>query len=139
MSHGNVNLPYKIYKGLHVYDDKCKKYIVGNTEYLKCDGSTLSVNDYPELAKFMDNSFDLPASKLYEEGYSEATRKSGGVNLELFQKACPNLLGGSADLTKSTQAKGINGNNTILLFLNLLISTSSGLSEIIDTCSLFKN
>ena len=65
-----------------------------------------------ELAKFMDNSFDLPASKEYEEGYSEATRKSGGVSLDLFQHACPNLLGGSADLTKSTQAKGINGNNT---------------------------
>ena len=65
-----------------------------------------------ELAKFMDNSFDLPEPKEYEEGYSEATRKSGGVSLESFQNACPNLLGGSADLTKSTQAKGINGNNT---------------------------
>ena len=60
----------------------------------------------------MDNSFDLPEPKEYEEGYSEATRKSGGVSLESFQNACPNLLGGSADLTKSTQAKGINGNNT---------------------------
>ena len=71
---------------------------------------------YPEkaqdLAKFMDNSFEPTIGLDYAEGYSEATRKSGGVSLDLFQNACPNLLGGSADLTKSTQAKGINGNNT---------------------------
>ena len=101
-----------------VYDD-VKEAIdnLGRVKYRKWD---LLLEQYEikypekalELANFMDNSFALPESPLYEEGYSEATRKSGGVNLDLFQKACPNLLGGSADLTKSTQAKGINGNNT---------------------------
>ena len=64
-----------------------------------------------ELANFMNNNFEIPKMKDYVEGDIEATRKSAGINLELLQNACPNLLGGSADLTKSTQAKGINGNN----------------------------
>lgn len=67
---------------------------------------------YLELIKFSDSSFDIPLPIEYEEGYSESTRKCGGKILDLFQKVCPNLLGGSADLTKSTQIKGINGNNS---------------------------
>jgi transketolase len=46
------------------------------------------------------------------EGFDEATRKSGGKVLTSFQKVCPNLLGGSADLTKSTNAKGLDGDFT---------------------------
>ena len=46
------------------------------------------------------------------EGFDEATRKSGGKVLTSFQKVCPNLLGGSADLSKSTNAKGLDGNFT---------------------------
>lgn len=65
-----------------------------------------------ELANFMNNSFEIPKMKEYIEGDVEATRKSAGINLELLQNACPNLLGGSADLSKSTQAKGVNGNNS---------------------------
>ena len=101
-----------------VYDE-VKKAIdeLGVAKYRKWDKLLEQYEvKYPEkaleLANFIYNSFDLPVSKKYEEGYSEATRKSGGVSLDLFQNACPNLLGGSADLTKSTQAKGINGNNT---------------------------
>lgn len=67
---------------------------------------------YLELIKFSNSLFDVPLPIEYEEGYSESTRKCGGKILDLFQKVCPNLLGGSADLTKSTQIKGINGNNS---------------------------
>ena len=65
-----------------------------------------------ELAKFLANDFELPASNEYPEGFDEATRKTGGNVLNSFQKVCPNLLGGSADLTKSTNAKGLDGNFT---------------------------
>lgn len=65
-----------------------------------------------ELAKFAENDFALPAMNDYPLGFDEATRKTGGIILNAFQAACPNLLGGSADLTKSTNAKGADGNST---------------------------
>ena len=65
-----------------------------------------------ELAKFIEGSFTVPASLEYPLGFDEATRKSGGAILNSFQEICPNLLGGSADLTKSTNAKGMDGNCT---------------------------
>ena len=101
-----------------VYDDVEQAINeLGRAKYRKWDRLLEQYEvKYPEkaleLSNFMYNSFELPEAIEYEEGYSEATRKSGGVSLDLFQNACPNLLGGSADLTKSTQAKGINGNNT---------------------------
>lgn len=65
-----------------------------------------------ELAKFLNGDFELPQMNDYPFGYDEATRKTGGVVLNSFQAVCPNLLGGSADLTKSTNAKGMDGNCT---------------------------
>ena len=65
-----------------------------------------------ELEKFLANDFELPIMEEIAEGFDEATRKSGGKVLTAFQKVCPNLLGGSADLTKSTNAKGLDGNFT---------------------------
>ena len=65
-----------------------------------------------ELEKFLANDFELPMMEEVTEGFDEATRKSGGKVLTSFQKVCPNLLGGSADLTKSTNAKGLDGNFT---------------------------
>ena len=65
-----------------------------------------------ELQKFLANDFELPVAEEIAEGFDEATRKSGGKVLTSFQKACPNLLGGSADLTKSTNAKGLDGDFT---------------------------
>ncbi len=67
---------------------------------------------FTELEKFLSNGFELPEGEVIPDGYDEATRKSGGKVLASFQKACPNLLGGSADLTKSTNAKGLDGNFT---------------------------
>lgn len=89
--------------GQSKYNDWNKKIELYKTKYSK---------KWLELANFMNNNFEIPKMKDYVEGDIEATRKSAGINLELLQNACPNLLGGSADLTKSTQAKGINGNNS---------------------------
>ena len=65
-----------------------------------------------ELNKFVNSEFEVPAMSGYPLGFDEATRKTGGNVLNSFQAVCPNLLGGSADLTKSTNAKGMDGNCT---------------------------
>ena len=44
-----------------------------------------------------------------ELGTNEASRVSGGKAITSLSDAVVNLIGGSADLTKSTKAKGING------------------------------
>ena len=104
-------IPHEVYldanEGINVGRSKYRKWELLLQEY-----ETKYPKKWVEYAKSMANSFNSPELKEFEEGYSEATRKSGGNALELFQRECPNLIGGSADLTKSTQAKGINGNNT---------------------------
>ncbi|AIO18701.1 Transketolase [Candidatus Izimaplasma bacterium HR1] len=44
-----------------------------------------------------------------ELGTNEASRVSGGKAIGTLSEALINLIGGSADLTKSTKAKGVNG------------------------------
>ena len=70
---------------------------------------------YPELAKsFMqgmnhDFGFDLKAFDADRPSSAEATRNSSGHILNKLQQFNINILGGSADLTASTKAEGING------------------------------
>ncbi len=49
---------------------------------------------------------DLPS---YELGKMVATRNAGGEVLEALSKHIPQLIGGSADLTASTKARGLDG------------------------------
>ncbi len=72
--------------------------------------------DYPELAKELENiikgnvelDFEtvLPA---YKVGTNEASRATGGKIITELSNHLIGFIGGSADLTKSTKAKGING------------------------------
>jgi transketolase len=72
--------------------------------------------NYPELAKQLEDimngtvSFDfervLPKAPL---GTNEASRVSGGKAITALSNDNVAIIGGSADLTKSTKAKGING------------------------------
>lgn len=89
----------------------------GTTKYNKWLNSLEQYKTkYPEKAqeldKFIEGGFTVPACPEYPLGFDEATRKTGGTILNSFQAVCPNLLGGSADLTKSTNAKGMDGNHT---------------------------
>ena len=64
------------------------------------------------LEKIMNG--ELPSSlekvlPLAPIGTNEASRVSGGKAVITLSEAVVNLIGGSADLTKSTKAKGING------------------------------
>ena len=69
-------------------------------------------NEYPELysvlVKAINNEYpvDLDSLPTYEVGSKDATRNVGGKIISSLSKIYPTLIGGSADLTKSTKAKG---------------------------------
>ncbi len=76
--------------------------------------------EYPELAKeleaIMNNEFKVDFEEVLKKapiGTNEASRVSGGKALTLLSEVSPLLIGGSADLTKSTKAKGINGDFSV--------------------------
>lgn len=71
---------------------------------------------YPELAIKLENiingKLDIDFEKVLETapiGTNEASRVTGGKVLTKLSEELIELIGGSADLTKSTKAKGING------------------------------
>jgi transketolase len=71
--------------------------------------------NYPEDAKLFDqvlnNEFeiDFASAPTFEAGVSEATRNTSGKVINTLSESFDLLIGGSADLTKSTKAKGLNG------------------------------
>ena len=74
---------------------------------------------YPELAIKLENiingKLDIDFEKVLETapiGTNEASRVTGGKILTKLSEELIELIGGSADLTKSTKAKGINGDFT---------------------------
>lgn len=69
-------------------------------------------DDYNEFIKVLQGSYVSNIELNFEKGHKEATRISGGKMIELFSKEFPTLVGGSADLTKSTKAKGLDGDFT---------------------------
>jgi len=61
----------------------------------------------------MEGTFNIDYDSVfnhYEPKRSVATRASSGDLIKLLQEKSPLLMGGSADLTKSTKVKGIEGN-----------------------------
>ena len=71
---------------------------------------------YPELAKellaIINGEYTVDLAKVLPEapiGTNEASRVSGGKALTTLSESIISLIGGSADLTKSTKAKGISG------------------------------
>ncbi len=74
---------------------------------------------YPELGSKLENiingKLDINYDKILPKaalGTTEATRVSGGKVITKLSENTIELIGGSADLTKSTKAKGINGDFT---------------------------
>ena len=68
-------------------------------------------NEYKELKRALDNDYhvelkDLPS---YEIGASIATRNASGETQNVLSKRFTSIIGGSADLTGSTKAKGLDG------------------------------
>lgn len=71
---------------------------------------------YPEEAKQFDNAvkgiYNLDFTLDFPVGHSDATRNTIGSVIKEFSKLNPTFIGGSADLTKSTKAKGADGDFT---------------------------
>ena len=67
--------------------------------------------EYEEFTSFFtDINVDLNLLPEYEVGSKEATRNISGQIIDKLSELYNNLIGGSADLTSSTKAKGANGN-----------------------------
>ncbi len=68
--------------------------------------------EYAELEKAMNDDLLVDVKSImnqYEVGYNEATRNVSGEIINKFSEKLTNFMGGSADLTKSTKAKGLDG------------------------------
>jgi transketolase len=71
---------------------------------------------YPDLYKKLLSYYKTPeikdVSELYQLSFkdTEATRISSGKVIDYLSKTFENIIGGSADLSSSTKAKGANGN-----------------------------
>lgn len=65
-----------------------------------------------EFKKLIENSFEIDIENLVDFGtnYNKATRVSSGVIIDELSKVHPTFMGGSADLSSSTKAKGADGN-----------------------------
>ena len=69
-------------------------------------------DDYVELDKMIDNEyiFDSTQMPYFEEGYMEATRNISGHCITNISNQMPTVIGGCADLVRTTLARGANGN-----------------------------
>ena len=67
---------------------------------------------YEEFMKVVDDSFELNLDELPKYGldYNDATRVVSKDMFAIMSKQIPTLVGGCADLTKTTNAKGADGN-----------------------------
>lgn len=68
--------------------------------------------DAAEFDKALKGEFDLDIGLSYEQGYKDASRNTIGQVIGAFSKKNATFWGGSADLTKSTKAKGADGDFT---------------------------
>jgi transketolase len=72
------------------------------------------IKEYPEsselLKSIMDDHYFIDFTNVFEKkdiGYKEASRATGGSILTRMMQHDSRIIGGSADLTKSTKAKGL--------------------------------
>jgi transketolase len=115
----SMSYPYKEFEvGQDVYDDFFEQVVQrGETAYNAWEDLMEEYKEaYPEEAGVLTSIINGELTIDFEQvlpkaevGMNEATRVSGGKVLTALSEACVALIGGSADLTKSTKAKGING------------------------------
>ena len=105
-THEDFDVPVEIYeefkqiakRGQKKYDDSLEAFKAYAKKY---------PNEYKELA----DNLVTPLVE-FDADLNEATRVSSGTVINKISEAIPYLIGGSADLTKSTKAKGIDGDFT---------------------------
>jgi transketolase len=115
-----MNYPYDLFEApQEAYDDfrvntKERTDLVRENWYKLLEKYQAEYPDlYAEFKAILEGTFDLTWSHVlphHKIGTKEASRVSGGKAITALSEAILALIGGSADLTKSTKAKGINGN-----------------------------
>lgn len=80
-------------------------------EEIKQDYTYKYPREAEEFRKIITNDFALAFDELINisEDYKKATRVSSGEIINAISKVHPSFMGGSADLTSSTKAKGADG------------------------------
>ncbi|MCF7924023.1 MAG: transketolase [Candidatus Izimaplasma sp.] len=70
------------------------------------------IETYKQFMDVVDNKLNIDFNEIFnvaKVGMKEATRATMGKLIEIASEHIPHMVGGSADLTASTKAKGING------------------------------
>ena len=109
---------YGIYDDVKEYYQQCtehnNKLYADDMEKLKVYAK-LYPNEYAELDMYYNKKdvitkdiFNMP----FDKNYAKATRYVAGEIMDKLGEICPVLIGGSADLAKSVQIKGADGNYT---------------------------
>ncbi len=111
-NYGEFEVPSEVYEDFKKNSTErsnsaLKKWDELYTEYKKA---------YPQLAKeleaIMNGEITVDLEKVLPQvnlGVVEASRVSSGKTITKLSESIVSLIGGSADLTKSTKAKGVNG------------------------------
>lgn len=117
----NLKYPYRPFEiDAKVYTQyKNKVYNRGEKEYLKWEKMLLKYKErhrqnYDLLLKYLNDEFEVSLVDLpsYDLGASIPTRQASGETLEILGEKLPQLMGGSADLSSSTKAKGFDDDFT---------------------------
>ena len=100
------------------YEEVCKRNDVLYNKYQE-NLAKLSESDSVNYKLFNDLlsdniKIDFDSLINYDESYSKATRVACGEYVKAISKVHPGYIGGSADLTASTYAKGVDGDFTSL-------------------------
>ena len=69
-------------------------------------------DSYYELDRLMNDDYKLDMNLMpkYEVGFTDATRSTCGYCISEISNQIPSFIGGCADLTRTTNARGANGN-----------------------------
>lgn len=98
---------YDYYKAVQEVNlEKYNSYFEGLKQVKAKDESK-----YELFEKVMNNTLELDFETLvnFDETYAKATRVSCGEFIKAISAKCPTFIGGSADLTASTYARGADG------------------------------
>ncbi|MFW5888806.1 MAG: transketolase [Bacillota bacterium] len=110
-------------KGLfEVYDEAYEEFSEtfvkrGNEKYNEWIKTLKKVKEedielYKQFMNIVENKLNINYEEIFNTakvGMKEATRATMGKLIEIASENIPHMIGGSADLTASTKAKGING------------------------------
>ncbi|MDC0559003.1 transketolase [Candidatus Izimaplasma bacterium] len=111
-NYGEFEVPKEVYEDFKTNSTDRSNIALNEWDKLYADYKKKYPKLAKELAAIMKGEVTVDLEKVLpqvELGTIEASRVSGGKAINKLSESIISLIGGSADLTKSTKAKGING------------------------------